>query len=242
MAVHVSIHDVSPVFRREVLLALELCHAAGVKPALLVVPNYHGRAPLQDSPQFVDELKALANDGHEIMLHGFFHRTPRAPAGEQITSRAQRIFFQKIVSAGEAEFAHTTPNEARALLDDGERVLQEADLTSVGFVAPAWSKPKFMIDLLAARGVRYTEDHLRIYDPVKKRQKPSMVLNYASRSVSRMFSTVAYARIARPARRLFPTRIAIHPADMRFNLLRKECVSLLDWARGDFVSANQLMA
>ena len=39
MAVHVSIHDVSPAWRDEVELALEATHAHGVRPALLVVPS-----------------------------------------------------------------------------------------------------------------------------------------------------------------------------------------------------------
>lgn len=241
MPVHVSIHDVSPAFRREFLLALEIAHAAGVKPALLVVPNYHGRAPLLDAPDFVDELRALAKDGHEIMLHGFFHRTQEASGAATLGAQAQRAFFQKVVSAGEAEFAHLAPEEATRLLDDGERVLREADLSACGFVAPAWSKPKWLVDMLGQRGVRYTEDHLRVYAPVAKRARASMVLNYASRSIPRMFSTVAYARLARPARRLLPTRIAMHPADMNFALLRNETKSLLAWARGDFVSADALV-
>ena len=46
MPVHVSIHDVSPAWKDEVEAALAMCHGAGAKPALLVVPNYHARAPL----------------------------------------------------------------------------------------------------------------------------------------------------------------------------------------------------
>ena len=49
MPVHVSIHDVSPAWEREVDVALEMAHAAGVRPALLVVPNFHGRAPIADA-------------------------------------------------------------------------------------------------------------------------------------------------------------------------------------------------
>jgi hypothetical protein len=36
-----------------------------------------------------------------------------------------------------------------------------------------------------------------------------------------------------------PARIAIHPADMRFALLRGETRSLLSWARGDFVARGE---
>ena len=44
MAVHVSIHDVTPAFAREIDVALTMAHRAGMRPALLVVPNFHGDA------------------------------------------------------------------------------------------------------------------------------------------------------------------------------------------------------
>jgi hypothetical protein len=63
-------------------------------------------------------------------------------------------------------------------------------------------------------------------------------MNYASRTPSRLLSSVAWCRLARPARRLLPARIAIHPADMRYSLLRSEIESLLAWAEGDFVDTG----
>jgi hypothetical protein len=35
-----------------------------------------------------------------------------------------------------------------------------------------------------------------------------------------------------------PARIAIHPADMKYALLRDELESLLTWADGDFVETG----
>lgn len=229
MAVHVSIHDVSPAWEREVDVALDVAHAHGVKPALLVVPDFHGRAKLSEHPAFCEKLRALEADGHEIYLHGYYHRA-------QNGSGLGGVFRQKIVSAGEAEFSDVDPDEARRRLDDGERMLKDAGLTITGFVAPAWSMPRWVLGLLAERGYAFTEDHLRVYDPAARRSRPSLVLNFASRTPGRLFSSVAWCRIARPARRVLPARIAIHPADMRFALLRSETESLLTWARGDFVA------
>ncbi|HEX3343355.1 MAG TPA: DUF2334 domain-containing protein, partial [Polyangiaceae bacterium] len=59
MAVHVSIHDVSPAWSAEVEDALALCHAAGARPALLVVPNFHGTAPLLADAPFCARLRDL---------------------------------------------------------------------------------------------------------------------------------------------------------------------------------------
>ncbi|RYG86961.1 DUF2334 domain-containing protein, partial [bacterium] len=223
MAVHVSLHDVSPAWARETELALEYCAEVGVKPALLVVPNHHGKHALLDDEAFCKRLRELQAAGHEIYLHGFFHKSrssedaraaeatarARGDAGEGRPGRLGWLFAQKVVSGGEAEFRDVSRAEAEQRLDDGERVLREAGLTIDGFVAPAWAMPDWLRPLLAARGYRFTEDHLRVYDPARGVARPSVVLNYASRSPARLLSTVAYCRVARYARALVPARIAI---------------------------------
>jgi predicted deacetylase len=250
MAVHVSLHDVSPAWEPEVEVALELAHAHGVRPALLVVPDFHGRAPLYEHPAFCERLRALQADGHEIYLHGYFHRArtwdehasvaandaPEARPG--LLSRARYLFAQKIVSGGEAEFSDVSRDEALERLDRGERVLRDAGLTIRGFVAPAWSMPAWVHELLTERGYAFTEDHTRVYDPAGRRSRASVVLNYASRTPWRLLSSVAWCRIARPARVALPARIAIHPADMRYALLRSEVDALLAWGEGDFVETG----
>lgn len=243
MPVHVTIHDVSPAWAREVDVALDMCHEAGVRPALLVVPDFHGRAPLADDEAYQARLRALEADGHEVYLHGYYHRARRweehAAATDRdtgVAARARHAFAQRVVSGGEAEFSDVSREEAVSRLDAGERVLREAGLTIRGFVAPAWSMPAWVMGLLGERGYTFTEDHLRVYDPSRRRRRASVVLNFASRTPGRLFSSVAWCRAARPARRVLPARIAIHPADMRFALLRGEVASLLRWAAGDVVA------
>jgi predicted deacetylase len=232
VTVHVSIHDVSPAWAREVDVALGMAHEHGVKPALLVVPDYHGRAKLSEDSAFCARLRALEADGHEIFLHGYFHR-----------AEGGGFFAQRVVSAGEAEFSDVSRAEAERRLDDGEKMLRDAGLTIRGFVPPAWSMPRWVHGVLANRGYAFTEDHVRIYAPKSGTSRASLVLNFASRTPARLLSSAAWCRLARPARRLLPTRIAIHPADMRFALLRRETESLLRWAEGDFAaSAAELMA
>jgi predicted deacetylase len=249
MAVHVSIHDVSPAWEREVEEALALAADVGVKPALLVVPNFHGRWPLLDHPEFCARLRDLQGRGHEIYLHGFFHKSrplgaddadlPARPAHgtheSGAPSRLAWIFAQRIASGGEAEFSDVSRDEAVERLDRGERVLGDAGLTIDGFIAPAWSMPAWLLPLLGARGYRFSEDHTRVYDPSRGRAKASVVLNYASRTKARMLSTVAYCRVAKHARALFPARVAIHPGDMRVPLLQREVRALLAWGAGDYV-------
>ncbi len=253
MPIHVSIHDVAPPFERQIDAALSLAGARGIKPALLVVPDFHGSAPLAHHPAFCEKLRTLEAEGHEIYLHGYYHRA--RPWGEHHRAtmttaalstgiqswpaRARYAFSQQVVSNGEAEFRDVSRAEAMDRLDRGEHVLRQAGLTIRGFVAPAWSMPAWFREILSVRGYAFAEDHLRVYAPASRASRPSVVFNYASRSVPRLLSTVAFCRLARPAGRLMPARVAIHPADMEFMLLRSETVRLLDWAKGDLAVRGQ---
>ncbi|HEY3592317.1 MAG TPA: polysaccharide deacetylase family protein, partial [Polyangiaceae bacterium] len=224
--VHVSLHDVSPAFEADVDAALELAGEYGTKAALLVVPNFHGEWPLLDHPAFVARLRDLAAAGHEIYLHGFYHQS-RPRMSPELASRglAARLLWhaaQRGVSNHEAEFSDLTPDEAAQRLDEGARVLGQAGLTIAGFVPPAWSMPRWLLPMLAERGYRFCEDHLRIYDPTSGRSRFSAVLNYATRSPARLLSTIAYCRAALPLSRIAPARIAMHPGDMRYRLVRSE--------------------
>ncbi len=235
---HASIHDVSPAWEAEIEHALGLCHEAGARPALLVVPNFHGRAPLEAYPRFCGRLRDLQRDGHEVYLHGFFHRARARDAPASGTGRPgglRWLFAQKVVSAGEAEFSDMTREEACTRLAEGEQALSRAGLRIDGFVPPAWSMPGWLLPLLASRGYRYTEDHLTVFDPARQEARRSLVLNFASRTPARLASSVAFCRLARPLSRLVPTRIALHPGDMRSALLRAEASGLLSWGRGRYV-------
>jgi predicted deacetylase len=239
LAVHVSIHDVSSAWTDEVEAALAMCHDAGARPALLVVPDFHGRAPLLGDASFCARLRALQAEGHDVYLHGLRHRSGERWERRRAGWRGGRLAWhlsQRVVSAGEAEMADVGPDEGRARVDEGERVLGEAGLRIDGYVAPAWAMPPWLFALLAERGYRFTEDHLRVYDPRSGRRRATVVLNWATRSRARIASTIAWCRAARHARALVPARIAIHPGDMRVGVVRREVERLLAWGRGDFVA------
>ena len=242
MPVHVSIHDVTPAHAADVELALARCAAVGARPALLVVPNFHGLWPFADHSEFCARLRELQQNGHEVYLHGYFHKSSMASLTGDDDGRAhnlRRIFTQKLVSTGEAKFSDVSVGEARERIEKGEAVLERAGLRIDGFVAPAWSMPRWMHDVLSERGYRFTEDHLRVYDPQQKRARPTVLLNYASRTPGRLASSVLWCRAAKRARALLPARIAIHPGDMRHPLLRHEVDVLLEWARGDLARTGR---
>jgi len=238
LPIHVSIHDVAPPFERQLDVALELTRSVGAVPSLLVVPNYHRAWPLTRFASFCRRLRELQGEGHEVLLHGYFH----AASDARTVSRSsgfgylRRAFNQRVISSGEAEFGDLEPDQARQRLSDGERMLEDVGLRVSGFVPPAWTMPRSMFEVLALRGYAYTEDHVAIYDPKARRSRASLLLNYASRDRLRLWSTVAYCRTVRNLRTFLPARIAIHPGDVDAAILRRELRSLLGWARGDFVA------
>lgn len=213
---HVSIHDVSPAFANELEDALGVCEDVGVKPALLVVPNFHGAWPLDRHAAFVERLRELQAGGHELLLHGFFHEARGGARG------LRSLFAQRVASAGEAEFADLGRDEGERLLDEGLAMFEALGLATRGFVAPAWQMAPWVLPLLASRDVHYAEDHFRVYDPAAQRARASLVLNFASRTPARLASSALFVRAALPFRGIVPTRIAIHPGDMRSAFLRHE--------------------
>jgi predicted deacetylase len=233
---HVSIHDVSPAATAEVEEALTACEEVGATAALLVVPNFHGKWPLDRYPAFVGRLRALQDAGHEIHLHGFFHQAE----GPVRTARA--FFAQRVASAGEAEFALLDRSEAEERLDRGLAMFDSLGLRPSGFVAPAWQMPRSLLVSLAERKLGYAEDHVRVYDPVARTSRPSLVLNFASRTPGRVWSSAAFVRLALPMRGVLPTRFAIHPGDLRNAMLAGEMRRVLRAARGTFTaSCRELM-
>jgi uncharacterized protein len=231
MPVHVSIHDVSPAWSREIEEALALCDEAGLRPALLVVPNFHGEAPLLDAPPFCERLRGLQARGHEIYLHGFFHQARRDYDPSTGGGRLGWLVAQRVASGGEAEMSDVSRAEARRRVGEGREVLSRAGLRVDGFVAPAWSMPTWLLPLLGDHGFRFAEDHFHVYDPAARRSRASVVINWATRTPGRLVSSLAWCRLAPSAGALLPARLAIHPADMRYLVVRREIERLLRWAK-----------
>src|SRR3954454_22748974 len=94
-----SIHDVSPRFESEVDTLVHLLQPhVGNRVAMLVVPNHWGDAPLIAGSGFASKLRAWADAGVEMFLHGYFHHDEVRHAGRWNRFRA------RFMTAGEGEF------------------------------------------------------------------------------------------------------------------------------------------
>jgi predicted deacetylase len=137
----VCVHDVTPTFAAEIEAILAgLRGRIGRAVHLGVVPNWHGRAPLDASPAFLDLLR---QSGGELLLHGYEHR---AAGGGGWASP---------LTGGADEFSRLAPAEAIARIRRGCREIAAALRPPRGFIVPAWQMGPVLQDWLTTNGLAY---------------------------------------------------------------------------------------
>ncbi len=134
-ALCVAIHDVAPATWPQCQSLIAAVQAVAALPlGLLVVPRWHG-SRLSASPDFCAAIDALLADGrgHEMVLHGLFHRDD-GPPPSGLAVCAQR----RLVTRGEGEFAALDASTTRMRLGTGLADLRACGWRATGFVPPAW--------------------------------------------------------------------------------------------------------
>jgi predicted deacetylase len=206
-----SIHDVSPRFEGEVDRLLDaLAPHAGSTLAMLVVPNHWGSAPIVPGSPFAGRLRAWAESGIEMFLHGLVHRDEARHARAADRLRAQ------FMTANEGEFLGLSRAEAAARIERGRAIVEQVTGRPIaGFVAPAWLYGPGALEALRDCAIPIAEDHVRIWSPRSNRELGrGPVITWASRSTLRLATSLAAASVLRraPIRSL---RIGVHPPDCR---------------------------
>jgi uncharacterized protein len=205
----VSIHDVTPALADGVARLWEICAARGVRPALLVVPDWHGRWPLEAHLPFVAWLRARAADGAEIVLHGERHDEVGLPRSLGDTLRAWGR------TAREGEFLTLDEPAARERIARGRARLQALGLEPVGFVPPAWLAREAGHRAVGGTGLGFSEDERAILLFPSGRWLPSPVVRWSARTGVRAWGSVAVARARWTLQGRAPLpRIAFHPQDL----------------------------
>jgi predicted deacetylase len=209
-----SIHDVGPRFEREIDQLVEIMTRllGGSTLGMLVVPNHWAQAPIAGNAQFQGRLRAWADAGSEIFVHGWFHldESNHPPGLARIKARH--------MTAGEGEFLGLERAEALRRMKDGRALIEDIIGRQVaGFIAPAWLYGPGAMDALAEAGFKLAEDHMKVWRPSDgKVLARGPVVTWASRSRTRIASSILFARIAVHALSMWPTvRVAVHPGDLR---------------------------
>lgn len=224
----VSIHDVAPETRSvtdEILT--QLGHKGIRVSSLLVVPHYHHRNSISDDPDFLKWLRAREEQGHEIVIHGFFHSRPRR-AGESLS----QLFVHRIYTQDEAEFFDLPYDDALEFIKKALEIFTAAGLQPRGFIAPAWLLSPQGEQAARDAGMEYTTRLRTVLDLQSGQSFPARSLVYSVRNGWRRSVSLAWNRA------LFQTmtdhrlmRLSIHPPDYRFPEIWKQIERFVDEVR-----------
>ena len=218
----VAVHDVSPATWPQCQRLLTLLDAAGPVPmTLLVVPEYHHRARVNEDRAFLKAMEARLARGDEIALHGYYHLDDGPPARSMIERLRRRGY-----TAGEGEFSALSAEQARVRLERGLEMFRRLGWPVTGFVAPAWLASPGTWAALRDLPFTYTSTLGGLHRLHPRRFIPARSLVYSVRApwrrqLSRGWNRCLFTRLSNHAL----LRLGLHPADARHpDVLR-------DWRR-----------
>lgn len=243
MKILVSLHDVSPRHADRCREILAFLKERGVPPvALLVVPDFHGGWPLDAHPEFVREILGWHEAGHELVLHGYWHRELEAAVPEGDWMRTW--FARRFMTGGEGEFLALAPQAVRERLVAGLSQWERLGLPRPrGFVPPAWLHNEHLDPALTELGFAWTENHAGVRAP-SGQFLSSPVISWASRDVvRRQGSRIVCPLLAHRWKGEKLLRVAIHPHDFDWPQLRRSIDRVLGTLahHGPFASYRELL-
>lgn len=215
----VTIHDVTPALQAETRTLWALCRRVGIVPGLLVVPDWHGHAPIERDPAFLDWIRGAAADGAELFLHGLRHDEVGLPRGWRDEWRAWGKTHR------EGEFLTLDRAAAAERIATGRARLAVLERPLIGFIPPAWLAREEGFAAAAQAGFACSEDDTGIRLLQQGRRVPSPVVRWSARTALRAHGSalVAAARW-QWQRHATVVRLALHPGD----LVHPACVRSLE--------------
>jgi predicted deacetylase len=222
----VSLHDAHPGSHSAIAEQVAFLADHGVmRSSILVVPEFHHRGSLMRDGSFCDAISGWQAQGHEIVLHGYFHDRLESPP-----ENLSKLFWTRLYTNREAEFLDLPREDARQRLERGRELFESLGWRSTGFVAPAWLMAEGLGNLLAEMGFAYTTRINEIIPllPGLNRLKTSQSLCYSTRSGWRRFASAfwnkyLYGRL----RDTDLVRLSLHPRDLEFPLMRRQIDQIL---------------
>jgi predicted deacetylase len=151
----VAIHDVAPEWFDDIGFLIGELDKANIRPRVLkVIPER-----LPESPELVALLNAEQQNGSEVVMHGYTHRT-NGPLRGPWPRRIRGAMF----APGAAEFLSLSPEEMAARVASGRQFMNEVGLRVIGFCAPGWLETAALPPILRRTGFRYDIRMTRLVD------------------------------------------------------------------------------
>ena len=221
----VSLHDVAPSTRQSSSRILSELARCGVRVcSLLVVPDYHHQGLFTREAEFVSWLRSLQADGHEIVIHGYFHERPPR---QKETLRDK--FLTRFYTQNEGEFYDLSYNEALARIVAARDEFHAHGLKPHGFVAPAWLLSQEAEQAARDAKMEYTTRLRTVRDLRSGSIFPARAVVYSvsntwRRGVSRTWNaTVSGLLTGAPL-----LRISIHPPDCSHPAIWRQITRLIE--------------
>jgi len=206
----VTVHDISPRNLSACRTVVSSLAERGLsRLGLLVIPA-DPEGPLTPDGETAEWLRELAAAGHEVILHGYYHRRLPADALALWPALADRL-----VARGVGEFVALDAAEATDRLTKGRAALAAAGLPTEGFIAPAWLHSRATRGALRAAGFRYYTSHAALHDLARSQTFGSFTLcnrpgsAWGDWSARRVNELLLACQGRRPL-----LRVAVHPADV----------------------------
>ena len=220
----VSLHDVSPVTQESCTRILEQLAELGIRQtSLLVVPNFHGKAPVREHPEFQQWLISKVAAGHEPVLHGYYHRRQPKPGDSPLAK-----FTTEFYTAGEGEFFDLDRDEALKLLQRGLATFNFLPRVISGFIAPAWLLGTEAREAVRLARFRYTTSVGGVWTFKDNRRIPSRSLVWSTRSSWRQVVSLGWnSSLAGLLRGPGLLRIGIHPPDYQVRAVWAQITRLI---------------
>lgn len=208
----VSIHDVAPATSDECTHLLSLVEQFGARASLLVVPGPWRDATIGDDAEFVDWLRGAVARGHEVVAHGWEHRSVDDP-----TSRVHlgRRAAERLLTRGCAEFAALGHDEAARRAGLSLDALRALGFAPTGFVAPGWSLSAASSEALRSVGFGYTTTRTAVVDYREPMSIAIPAVCHRPGSALSMFAArMVVAVVEMRCRDRRSIRFALHPDDV----------------------------
>jgi predicted deacetylase len=223
----VSIHDLSSVTRGTVTRMLEDLSEVGVPvTSLLVIPDHHQCGRIDQDPGFGPWLRQKVKEGHEAVLHGFYHLRRAKPHESAATKLITRSY-----TAGEGEFYDLSHEEASILLKQGRESLRNCHLPPSdpeGFIAPAWLLGSEAERAVRDEGFDYTTRIGSVIDCQTGCHYSSRSMVYSVRAAWRRGMSLLWNEALFHALRETPLlRIGLHPPDWEHRRIRHHALKSL---------------
>jgi uncharacterized protein len=182
----------------------QLARAGVARVSLLLVPRWHGVESILDRPYFARWVRALAEAGHEVCLHGHTH------------------------SGIDGELHRLGRAETEASLAQGAALCARAGIAVSGFVPPCGRLSTEARGALAARGFAYTATAAGIDLLASGRHLPAPVVPLAAAASWQVPGAWLKTRLLYSARRSAPVlRLVVQPPALYQPALRQTLLSLV---------------